>query len=245
MSDVITFSPNGRTPESSLRAFVEHCKNNLSIYEDQGGFNVTKWKTSGKRPIAMQFGIYQGSVANYDYEPFSEPFLSFAQSYVRYIQTIKESQAIQNTMFGLRAIYDALIEFHSEPNLLQVDGLIQLRVVELLNLRRHGSGTLYRIGGSLETIYKFIRDKGISPSLTDWKRPWKRPRARTEATTDEAIKFQEERCPSRHQMFALADCFRKAETTLDKYWSSVITLLMFAPGRAGELLDLTVGGLGE
>lgn len=193
----------------------------------------------------MQFGIYQGSVANYDYEPFAEPFLSFAQSYVRYIQTIKESQAIQNTIFGLQAIYDALVNIHGKPDPLKVDGLVQLKAVELLNQRRPGSETLYRVGGGLEKLYKLMRDKGITPSLPEWKKPWKRPRSKAEATTDDAIKFQEERCPSQHQMLALADCFRNATTTQDKYWSSVITLLMFAPSRAGELLDLTVDCLGE
>jgi len=246
MNNVITFIPKGETPESNLKDFVEHCKTNLSIYENQGGFNVTKWRTSGKRPAAMQFGIYRKDHhSSYDYEPFLEPFLSFAQSYVRYAQTIKESQAIATTMFALQSIYDALIEIHSEPDPLKVDGLVMLKVVDLCNERRPGSATLYRVGGNLEKIFDQMRGKGICPSLPDWKRPWKRPRSKAEATTDEAIKFQEERCPSQHQMLALADCFRNAKTVEDRYWSSVITLLLFAPGRAGELLDLTVDCLGE
>ncbi|MFC1309474.1 MAG: hypothetical protein G8D80_04775 [gamma proteobacterium symbiont of Ctena orbiculata] len=188
----------------------------------------------------MQFGIYQGKVAQYDYEPYAEPFLSFAQSYVRYIQSNKESQAISNAMAGLQAIYDALVQIHLAPDPLKIDGLVQSRAADLLNERRPGSDTLYRIGGALEQLYKTIRDKGIAPSLPVWKRPWKRPRARAEAHNEEAMKWREVRCPSQHQMLALADCFHRAETTRDKYWSSVITLLMFAPGRAGELEDLTI-----
>ena len=37
-----------------------------------------------------------------------------------------------------------------------------------------------------------------------------------------------------HQMLALADSFAKAETQEDKYWSSIVALLMFAPGRGSE-----------
>ncbi|MCG8073719.1 MAG: hypothetical protein N0E59_21265 [Candidatus Thiodiazotropha taylori] len=245
MSNVTTFTPKGKTPAINLKEFVEHCKDNLSIYEEQGGFGVHKWKTSGKRPIAMQFGVYQGSVAQYDYQPFSEPFLSFSQSYVRYIQTIKESQAIIMTMDGLKALYDALVEIHGEPDPLKIDGLVQQKTVELLNQRRPGSDTLYRVGGALEKLYKLMRDKGIAPALPEWKRPWKRGRSKADRTDEESRRWQEERCPSQHQMLALADCFNKATTVRDKYWSSVITLLMFAPGRAGELEDLAVDCLGE
>ena len=46
-------------------------------------------------------------------------------------------------------------------------------------------------------------------------------------------------------MLALAECFQKADTVKDRYWSSVIALLMFAPGRGGELRDLTVDSLHE
>jgi hypothetical protein len=46
-------------------------------------------------------------------------------------------------------------------------------------------------------------------------------------------------------MTAIADCFSKAVTKEDQYWSSVLTLLMFAPSRAGELPGLVVDCLHE
>lgn len=41
-------------------------------------------------------------------------------------------------------------------------------------------------------------------------------------------------------MFVLVDCFVNVEILEDKYWLSVIILLMFVLGRVGELLELIV-----
>lgn len=244
MADIIHFNPKNQKADQNLKDFIEHCKNKLTIYEDQGGFNVNKWRTSGKRPVAMQFSIYQGSVAQYKFAPFPEPYLSFAKSYVRYIQSIKESQAITTTMVSLQVIYDALIEIHKVADALKIDGLLQERVVEIINERYPGSDRLYRYGSSLTRLYKITKEKGILPSLPDWKNPWKRTRSKADRTDQESRKWQDERCPSQHQMLSLADCFNQAESIEDKYWSSILTLLMFAPGRGGELSELTIGCVG-
>lgn len=245
MAEIIHFNPKSQKAEKNLDDFVAHCKENLSLYEDQGGFGVNKWKTTAKKQIAIQFNVYQGSVAQYDFSPFSEPFLSYAKSYVRYIQSIRESQAISTTMVSFQVIYEALTEIYKVPDPLKIDGLVQKRAVEILNERYPGADLLYRYGGALARIYKLTKEKGILPSLPDWKNPWKRAKSKADRTDQKSRKWQEERCPSLHQMLALADCFNRAESPEDKYWTSVLTFLMFAPGRGGELSDLTLGCLGE
>ena len=80
----------------------------------------------------------------------------------------------------------------------------------------------------------------MAPTLPEWVNPWRRGKAKAERTDMESRKWQEERCPSLHQMISIADCFSKAKTKEDQYWSSVLTLLMFAPSRGGELQYLTV-----
>jgi len=70
--------------------------------------------------------------------------------------------------------------------------------------------------------------------------PWPKVGAKAERTDKESIEWQDTRCPSMHQMLALADSFAKAKTREDKYWSSIVALLMFAPGRGSELSELTI-----
>lgn len=246
MSNIIYFTPKGLTPADNLKGFIDHCKKVLSIYEGQGGFNVDDWRVEkSSRKISMRFGIYAGSVASKEFEPFAEPFLSFAKSIIRYKQELKESKSISNEMDALKALYDALIEVHGEPDVLRIDGIVQHEIVQILDARLPESDRLYRIGGSLEALYKLLIEKGIAPSLPAWKRPWKRGRAKAGRTDKESVNWQEERCPSQHHMLSLADCFAKATSLEDQYWSSVLILLMFAPGRGGELQDLTVDCYGE
>ena len=110
MSNIIYFTPKGPTPSDNLKGFISHCKDNLSIYEAQGGFDVNDWKVEkASKRIAMRFGIYAGKVATKDFTPFSEPFLSFAKSIVRYKQEFKESTSIHNEMDALKALYLSLI----------------------------------------------------------------------------------------------------------------------------------------
>jgi len=241
VSNVIHFTPRWKTPSDNLIDLIEHCRANLAIYEDQGGFNVDEWRTvSTKSKRTMRFSSYSDSATGKEFTSFAEPFLSFAKSYVRYKQSIKESSAIGHEVVVLQAIYEALIALHGDPDILQADGLVQQKAEQILNQRYPGSDSLYRYGGSLEALYRFLVQKGITPALPEWKRSWKRRRAKAGRTDEESRKWQEDRCPSQHQMLALADCFSRVKTPEDRYWSSVITLLMFAPGRAGELHDLTV-----
>ena len=246
MADVIPFVPKFKTPADNLNAFIEHCRDILSIYEDQGGFKVDEWKTIGTtRPIAIKFFVYKGTKAGTNFTPLPEPYSLIAKSYIRYKQTLKESSAIRNEVLILQVLYEALNDIHGVGDILKINGLVQKKAVHILDKRYPGSDKLYRYGGSLEIFYDFLRKKGIAPALPVWKRPWKRGRAKAQRTDSESKKWQEERCPSMHQMLALADCFNRATSTQDLYWTSVITLLMFAPGRGSEPIDLTIDCLGQ
>ncbi|WP_108447052.1 hypothetical protein [Halomonas denitrificans] len=247
MADVVYFSPRfEKDARRNLDDFICFCRNELTLYEEQGGFDVNLWRFNHKgKPIAMRFSRYSDKNNNYEYEPFSEPFLTFAKAYIRYQQSLNQVASVQDKMVALRAIHDALIEVHHEACPLRIDGLVQYKVVELLEKWFGKSQKLYRHGGQLERLYGFLIEKAITPSLPSWKRSWKKQKENAIRVDSKARKWQEERCPSIHQMLALADCFQKAKTVKDRYWSSVIALLMFAPGRGGELCELTVNSLHE
>lgn len=144
-------------------------------------------------------------------------------------------------MVAIRQLHDALIEVHDVPDVLRTDGLVITKLEELTKARVSNKDRLNKVGYQVEILLEFIREKKrFVPSLPSWKNPWEKQKAKAERTDKESREWQEVRCPSMHQMLALADCFANAETPEDKYWSSILVLLMFAPGRAGELSDLTV-----
>ena len=247
MSNVIQFNPaSADDPIQNLGDFVAYCRDTLSIYEDQGGFSVNQWeyRDQAGRAHAMRFAEFTKKNDPYSFTPFREPFLSFAKSWVRFNQEKKQVTSIGNKTSVLAAIYTALIELGRSPDILEMDGAVLERTDQLVR-DRNSEGRRYHIGNELELLCEFLRDKAICPALPIWNSPHARQRYRAQGTTKADKQWQEERCPSMHQMLQLADIFRQAETEKDLYWSSVIALLMFAPSRGSEPASLMIDSLIE
>lgn len=245
IDNVIHFIPKYQLePQINLRAFIEHCKTQLSVYEDQGGFSVDSWDIQkGNVQRRLNFDRYVGKTRNKG-PLMEEPFRDFAKSYMRYRQSFCETVSATNALQLIRLVYEALLETEYKPCVLQIDGRVIDRTTELIK-ELYSEGRAYHMGGYLEQLLDFLRDSNINPRVPMWKNVFSRAQAKSKRTDDEAIKWQETRCPSLHQMVTVADIFAKAEEPVDLYWSSVLVLLMFAPNRAGELSDLSINSLFE
>ena len=245
VDNVIHFIPKYQLePQINLSAFIEHCKTQLSVYEDQGGFSVDSWDIQkGHVQRRLNFDRYVGKTRNKG--PLMEqPFRDFAKSYMRYRQSFSETVSATSVLQLIRLVYEALLEMGYKPCVLQIDGRVIDKTIELIK-KLYSEGRAYHMGGYLELLLDFLRDSNINPRLPIWKNVFSRAMAKSKRTDDEAIKWQETRCPSLHQMVTVADIFAKAEESVDLYWSSVLVLLMFAPNRAGELSDLSINSLFE
>lgn len=90
MAEVITFKSRADlSAEQNLRDFIAHCRDNLTLYNDQGGWSVNNWKHLQKsRSIAMTFSKYREKSNPAHFDPLDEPFLSFAKAYIRYKQSL-------------------------------------------------------------------------------------------------------------------------------------------------------------
>ncbi len=243
MSDIIYFkSKSELTAEENYNAFIEHCRDSLTLYNDQGGWDANTWyHQQGKKKISIAFSQYREKSNTANFDPLVEPFLSFAKAYMRYTQSMKAVSNVAVKLVALRCFHDALIEVHQSADVMKADGLVIRKVDELLRVRVENLDRLNKVGYEVEILFDFIRkDKMFLPTLPSWKNPFKKVKAKADRTDKESRAWQEKRCPSMHQMLAIADAFSKAETKEDKYWTSILVFLMFAPGRAGELSDLTV-----
>jgi hypothetical protein len=242
VADVVFFQSRSELDANhNLAGFIGYCQENLDLYEDQGGYSVNKWHFNiAGRKYTMAFSKYSEKNDSYNFDPMDEPFLTFAKAWIQYTQSIKQVKSVQNKMIVLRLLHDALIAIHDISDIKLTDGLVLQKVRELADLRYPESDLRYRLGQQMEILCEFLRKKFITPTLPHWANPWKRGQAKAGRTDQESRKWQEERCPSMHQMLSIADCFSKAQSREDIYWTSVITLLMFAPSRAGELPTLSV-----
>lgn len=247
MSNVVSFIPaTADDTQRNLNEFVTYCRDTLALYEDQGGFAVNKWlyTDANGRSHAMRFAQYSEKTDPYNFTPLLEPYLSFAKAYVRFHQEQQQVTSIGNKVSALVTVYDALQDLGRRPDILDVDGAVIGRSEELIR-ERNSEARRYQVGNELEVLANFLREKAICPWLPIWTNPYSRQRYRAQGTTAEDRAWQEERCPSLHHMLTLADIFREAEREKDEYWSSVIVLLMFAPGRGSEPSSLMLDSLIE
>lgn len=247
MSNVVYFIPaTADDPTRNLADFVAYCRDTLKLYENQGGFGVNQWTYIDRhgRKHSMRFAEYSPKTDPYNFTPFQEPFLSFSKAYVRFHQEQQQITSVGNKTSALATVYDALRQLGRGPDILALDGPVMAQASELIRERNSG-GRCYQIGNELEMLGNFLREKVICPSLPIWTNPYPRQRFRAQGTTAEDRAWQEERCPSLHQMLALADIFRDAEKDEDLYWSSINVLLMFAPGRGSEPASLMIDSLVE
>ncbi len=240
MSNFVQFVPKHALDcQKNLNDFILRAKNELSIYEDQGGFASSNWKhrLANGRSQSMEFtglapkGKKTGT-------PMQQPFLDFAKAYVRDNQTWKATNP-GNMMMVLKASHDALIQIYLKADVLLIDGIVVRKISELI-YERSSEASRYRYGQMLEAFLEDLKKFKINITIPTWKNSWKRPGNKAQGTSKEDREWQEERLLSSFEIGALADAFRLAKTPYQKFYSAQSALLLAAPSRGGELGFLTV-----
>ena len=157
MTNVVSFIPeNTDDPVRNLSNFVEHCRDTIKLYEDQGGFGVNQWCYTDKhgKKHAMRFAQYALKHDPYKFKPFEEPFLSFAKAYVRFRQDQHEVTSVGNKTSALAVVYDVLGELGRSLDILAFDGAVIARTSELIG-ERNSDARRYHIGSELEMLGNF------------------------------------------------------------------------------------------
>lgn len=245
MTQIIPFKPKHEVEcGKNLLDFIERAKHDLSIYEDQGGFNSDNWKVIYKngRTSSMHF-TGPKSQGNKTGELMLQPFRDFAKAYIRDLQTWKE-RSPANYMVVLKTIYEMLVETNGRADILDFNGITLRKTTDSLE-HRLSAGALYRAGQVLEGLLDSIREYKINLTIPTWKNPWKRPNEKASGTSHEDRAWQENRLLTSHQISCLADAFQLAKTPYEQFYSSQAVLLMAAPSRGGELHFLTTDCLFE
>lgn len=245
MNQLISFTPKHELDcEKNLADFIERAKNQLRIYEDQGGFSSSNWKhyLENGRSQAMEFSGL-APAGKKTGKPMESPYIYFAKAYVRDNQTWKATNP-SNMMMVLKACHDSLLQVYSKADILLVDGLVIHKMSEVI-FERSSESSRYRYGQMMEQFIDDLKKFKINLKIPSWKNPWKRPGNRAQGTSHEDRAWQAERLLSTYEITALADAFSLAKTAYQKFYSAQAVLLMCAPSRGGELSFLTTDCLFE
>lgn len=240
MSNILPFKPrHQRDCERNLKEFIARARDELTIYEEQGGFGAKSWKMVYPNGKSMSMSFTQlGAKARLEGASMAEPFASFAKAYVREQQSLTTVNP-SNMMSVLRHVYAGLQKVHGTVDILKLDGPSLRVAVESIE-QRIGDSLRYRVGNELVSFLKWLKDTKICLTTPSWSNPWKRPGNRAQGTSREDREWQKDRLLTQDEILVIGGAFSRAKTKEHVYYSSVSALLLNAPSRASELSSLTV-----
>lgn len=244
------FSPNENLkPEETLYEFINMAKNELEIFGKDLPFNDNIWDITDTIPGKQntKHRIYFSNLEDSKKRkkkdeiiiPMREPFLSFSKAYLRYKQGMSPITTFIPLLTSMRLLEYALIDMTQKSNPADVNTDVLNRAIEI-GKKHFTLNVLYRHGGQLEKIAKFLSDKRISKISIDWKKPIKKPS--NESVIDRVGKDADDarnnKMPSQRALDVLPNIFFNATDSKDKLITSMVAVLLGAPDRIGELLLL-------
>jgi hypothetical protein len=244
MAETIIFTPRAELDAvENLHAFVNMCRTKLTVFGTDLPFDEISWdvtetvqlKGHGNKRVRIYFST-QGTVDDDVPTAMAEPFLSFAKSYVRYMQGMRPTKVIAFRVAALRALEVALTAVGEAPNPVKVDGGVLNRAAQSI-ADRFAEGTAYRIGSQLEILAAVMSENRLTAVPVRWRNSIKRP-GDTTRVGKEFDERRAEKMPSAAALEALPKVFHLAIDPPDVVYSSIAAILCSAPDRINEVLLL-------
>lgn len=245
MADIIVFTPRTDLDASAnLRAFIDLCRNKLSVFGrnlpfDDDIWDVTAHVPTNARKTTQSFAFRAwGSTRTASAGPLAEPFRSFAKAYVRYQYGVRPAKNMQHWMMALRALEVALTENGGDANPIRIDAGILNRAAQLLEAQ-YSNATAYNVAGCLDVIAEFLVTHCLLQVPLQWTHSLKYNYVRTRVGAAFDAR-REEKLPSQRALDALANLFHLVQQPGDVLVSAVTAILCSAPDRISEVLALPV-----
>jgi len=220
--------------ERNLLEFISRCKTELTVFGDNLNWDAWRWPEAANFTKLGANSRTQNEADKLDYN-----FIHFAKAYFRYQQGHKPTGA-KNELQALRTIEVALLQSSASASIHNLSISILDQAAQYMR-DHYSDGAAYHGGRELERLAKFVTSKElIAQDLSGWRNPIKRKKDNIQ-TGKEAKVRREKKLPSEEALAALAEIFASDPTDpRDIFTSSVFAMLMCAPSRITEVLELPV-----
>lgn len=244
MSDIFLFKPKAELDASqNLLCFIDSCRNVLTVFGADLPFDENVWditdsislKGHGNKRHRLVFSNLE-TVNDKAITPMSEPFLSFAKAYFRYMQGFRPIAGTGPRLVALRALEAALKANGGDVDPVRADIGIFNRAAQMI-VEKYTEAAAYRMGGQLEMLAAFLTDNKLTTVPARWRNFIKRP-GDTVRVGKEFDERRKEKMPSQAALDALPQIFRNAVEPIDVIVSSVAAMMCASPDRISELLSL-------
>ena len=243
MAELILFQPKAELDAAqNLRGFIDSCRTELTVFGVDLPFDENVWditdsinlKGFGNNRHRLVFSNLE-TVNENSPSPMSEPFLSFAKAYFRYMQGYKPINGTGPRLAALRALEAALRE-SGDANPVKSDIHIVNRAAQMI-VEKYTASAAYRVGGQLEMLSEFLCDNKLITIPVRWRNFIKRPgdAVRVGKEFDER---RNDKMPTQAALDALPEIFLRAVEPIDVIVSSVAAMLCASPDRISEVMSL-------
>jgi hypothetical protein len=237
MAEIFHFKPKAQLDaKENLKLFIEQCKTKLTVFGADLDWNKWHWPKAGK---FSKLGTHSRSTNEAD--KLDDELIDFAKAYFRYQQGHNETD-VKHELNALRAIEKALLENGRVASILNLNIDILDQAAQIIRDHFKHPKTKYDAGRALEDLAQFVYENNLTTqNVGHWKKPFSRGNNDRRHTGLKAKQEREKKLPSEEALDALAEIFaNNPNDPKDIFTSSTFALLMCAPSRITEVLELPV-----
>jgi hypothetical protein len=235
MADVFHFVPKSELDAKlNLEYFMCKCRDELTVFGKELDWSSWKWPRAGN---FTKTGAHSQTKDLAD--QMDENFIDFAKAYFRYQQG-HHPTGTKNELKALRGIETALIQITGSAYIHELSVTVLDEAAQIIR-GHYSAGAAYHGGRELERLARFVTSKQlVACDLSNWKSPISRKRDEIQ-TGAVAKERREKKMPTEEALNALAEIFaNNPSEPRDIFISSTFAMLMCAPSRITEVLELPV-----
>lgn len=237
MADILHFtSQHAAAAKDNLEKFILMCRDDLTVFGADLDWHNWRWPSAG----VYFTKLGQSGRAAHDINALDKDYIEFSKAYLRYQQGHKPT-LVKNEQKAIRAIEAALLQIKRCGDIQLIDVAV-LDEAALLAKNHFSDCAAYHCGRELMRLAIFVTEKQlVNADIGSWKSPIKKPGDITIQTGLKAKAIQDKKMPSEEAIDALAEIFATCpKSSQDIFTTSVFAMIMCAPSRISEILELPV-----
>ena len=248
MGEIVHFVGKASLAASAnLEHFIQHAKVNspfINIDWDDNSWNITSFKIGKNQGRTKKIAHFKslrdpsGSKSTVEI-PFDLPFLEFAKSAFSEIMRRFQLQEFRRYLYAMQAIEQSLLNAGRPACITALDATILDDAAQLLIERFTDA---WSVGRCLERLLtQVIAPAKLTPMPVEWVSPipYKQP-VRADRVAPKNNDKVVSRLPNVQTILDLAEIHHTSKHIPDRVVTAFVTLAMFAPSRASEILSLPV-----
>ncbi|HET7332902.1 hypothetical protein [Dyella sp.] len=242
MTNLMQFVPRPDADvEANLTEFIRFTRDELSVFGGSEKWGNIVWRQDDTVAV---FATKLARLKAYTRTPLAQPFMEFAKAYVKYRYSHRPVRSVGQWLSALRCLEAALFSVHGRADISLLNAVVMDVSAEKCRELFPSETSWLKTGLELKIIFDFCRDKRLVNALPAWKSPFRNKPSLVEVLTSEGAAHRAAKVPDNAVMLKLADLFAAAGDDETKFFSSIMILLMVAPGRISEVLRLSTDCIG-